>query len=138
VAEGFILIVCASLPTLGPLFRVAKSKLTDGNGTEQTSGNNFEGSHRMSAGGSRDWDTFKGHKLDSDIGEPDQSSLHLRPSFDAIPLVTAAKKSSGFGRDAEGSKRNQKPGIHKTMEISVTSSECFAEKRQRQHGASAL
>ncbi|KAL2130630.1 hypothetical protein VTI74DRAFT_6131 [Chaetomium olivicolor] len=114
VAEGTILIVCASLPTLGPLFRAAKEKITDGSrGAGSMSRNQFEASGQgLSAGGSRNWDHYKGQKLDSDIGE--QSSLHLRPSFDAIPLVTA-DKTSNVGGDMEGSR-----GIHKTMEVSVS------------------
>lgn len=128
MAEGFILIVCASLPTLGPLFRAARGKLTESGGTGQHSRNQLEGSHGISAGASRNWDTFKGHKLDSDIGE--QSSLHLRPSFDAIPLVTT-NKTNGFAE--EGTDRR---GIHKTIEVSVVSSQCLDEKRQQ--GVSAL
>jgi hypothetical protein len=66
----------------------------------------------MSLGGGRNWDSVKGHKLESDA---EGSSLHLRPSFDAIPLVTTGQ-TSGVRDDLEGG------GIHKTIDVSVSRS----------------
>lgn len=112
------------------MFRAAKERITDGSrGTGQMSRDQLESGHGMSAGGSRNWDSFKGHQLDSDVGE--QSSLHLRPSFDAIPLVTSAKPSSSAGDEGTGI-----VGIHKTMEVSVSSESYNVEKHRRGGGGS--
>jgi hypothetical protein len=114
IAEGCILMVCASLPTLGPLIRVVTGKMTSrGGDSSALSGEQLADSQGRSLGGSRNWDSVKGHRLDSDA---EGSSLHLRPSFDAIPLVTAAKPN---GVRAEMTAA----GIHKTMEVSVYSGE---------------
>jgi hypothetical protein len=113
IAEGCILMVCASLPTLGPLFRVVTNKMTSIGDSSELSGNQHADSQGRSLGGSRNWDSVKGHKLDSDA---EGSSLHLRPSFDAIPLVTATKPN-GVRAEIVGT------GIHKTMEVSVSSGE---------------
>lgn len=140
MAECFILIVCASLPTLGPLFRAARGKFTTdaSRTTGQLSVNRLEGSHGISAPGSRNCYGFKGHKLDSDIGESDDpSSLHLRPSFDAIPLVTTGQRAAAFDEDAVEIEGPERRGIHKTTEISVTSSQAPGfpgEKRQHSPG----
>ncbi|KAL2022627.1 hypothetical protein VTK56DRAFT_4971 [Thermocarpiscus australiensis] len=129
IAEGCILMVCASLPTLGPLFRTAAGKLTSGAGSSaQRTGGNSQGVSL--GGGSRNWDSVNGHKLESDA-EGSRSSLHLRPSFDAIPLVTTAK-NNGFAADVE-----EGTGIHKTMEVNLSvSSDAFEGKRH--HRSSAL
>lgn len=125
MAEGCILIVCASLPTLGPLFRAARGKLTDASrGTGQPSRDQLGNSQGLSlGGGDRDWDNVKGHKLDSDA---EQSSLRLRPSFDAIPLVTSSKAHTNGDIDLEAT-----AGIHKTMEVSVSSTS-FTDRRRQQ------
>ncbi|KAK4240555.1 hypothetical protein C8A03DRAFT_41971 [Achaetomium macrosporum] len=109
VAEGCILMVCASLPTLGPLYCAARGKLTDG--SQSTS---------QRTGTAQNWDSVRGHKLDSDA---EASSLNLRPSFDAIPLVSTAK-THGVA-DPEGM------GIHKTMEVSVSSETLKEDRRGR-------
>lgn len=142
MAEGCILIVCASLPTLGPLIRAATGSLTDsgGDGTggssssRRLSGNN---NHRMfgqqphSRNRSSHWDSsgkMSQHQPESDA---EGSSLHLRPSYDAIPLVSAAKpagvRPAGVG--GEGGMH-----IHKTMEVSVSSEALGREERQRGGG----
>ncbi|KAK4107681.1 hypothetical protein N656DRAFT_840245 [Canariomyces notabilis] len=125
VAEGCILMVCASLPTLGPLYRAIRGQVTDGSrGTEQmmTGSGQYGNGQGASHGGSRNWDKVRGHKLDSDV---EASSLHLRPSFDAIPLVSTGNTSSrGGGAEPDGM-----GGIHKTMEVSV-SSETLKEERR--------
>lgn len=114
IAEGTILIICASLPALGPLFRIAHGKITSysrSRGTTQLSGGPDE-QEIVSQGGHRGWNSLKGHKLDSDV--EGQSTLNLRPSFDAIPLVTS-KKNHFSKAELEGT------GIHKTVEVSVSS-----------------
>ena len=114
MAEGTILMICASLPSLGPLFRICHGKITSysrSRGTTQLSGTLYE-QEIVSQGGRGGWDNIKGHKLDSDV--EGQSALNLRPSFDAIPLVTSHK--DGFSEaKLEGI------GIHKTVEVSVSS-----------------
>ncbi|KAL2173880.1 uncharacterized protein P884DRAFT_251177 [Thermothelomyces heterothallicus CBS 202.75] len=121
VAEGTILIVCASLPTLGPLYKAARGRISSatgggsggGSSSKQLSGRQL-GASQATSGPSRnrDWDGVRGHKLESDAEE--SSSLHLRPSFDAIPLVTTAQ-ARGMTDDPEGG------GIHRTLEVSVSS-----------------
>ncbi|KAK3997892.1 hypothetical protein QBC44DRAFT_392196 [Cladorrhinum sp. PSN332] len=106
VAEGTILMVCASLPALGPLFRIAHTKVTSYSNSRGAT--ELSGKHDEQAIVSQN---FRGQKLDSDV--EGQSSLHLRPSFDAIPLVTSGKTFNKA--DLEG------VGIHKTMEVCVSS-----------------
>ncbi|KAL2258298.1 hypothetical protein VTK26DRAFT_8434 [Humicola hyalothermophila] len=129
VAEGCILLVCASLPTLGPIYRAARNGLSSvSNSTGQMSRTQGEGSHGLSAGGSRNWDSFKGHKLDSDNEGP--SSLHLRPSFDAVPLVTSTKMNNS----AQDPDAIEMVGIQKTVEVSVSSENYNGERPQRGAG----
>jgi hypothetical protein len=125
VAEGFVLIVCSSLPTLGPLFRAVKGKVgsSSSNPTNDGSHNQLEGGIARSQPSSRNWDNFKGHKLE----DGEHSTLDLRPSFDAMPLVTTGKRSAQRN-DTDVS------GIHKTMEVSV-SSESFEYKTQKASSA---
>ena len=104
LSEGCILVICASLPTLGPLFRLARGKLTtleNSHGpsqqVESASGNHSQRSGR--------WNNFRGHKLDDVEGA---STTGMGSSVDDIPLVSASKKH-GYG-----------PGqIHKTVEFGV-------------------
>ncbi|KAK4194885.1 hypothetical protein QBC40DRAFT_318126 [Triangularia verruculosa] len=132
VAEGCILMVCASLPTLGPLYRYAKTKITtygDSRGTRQitsSSGNNHFESHHSQSTAARG---FKGgRKFDSDA-EGQEPSLHLRPSFDAIPLVSSDKNTHPFDRnDLEVG------GIQRTMEVSVSSHSLSGIRSQERAG----
>ncbi|KAL2157490.1 hypothetical protein VTH06DRAFT_6041 [Thermothelomyces fergusii] len=118
MAEGTILVVCASLPTLGPLFIAAKRRISNATGggsggsssSKQLSGQQLRGGTEAVSLGAR----ARGHKRGSDAGEPSRS-LHLRPSSDAIPLVATAQKSGMREDDLEGG------GIHRTMEVSVSS-----------------
>ncbi|KAB5585701.1 hypothetical protein GE09DRAFT_34086 [Coniochaeta sp. 2T2.1] len=119
VAEGFVLMVCSSLPTLGPLFRAVKGRVGSSNRTGQESHNHLEtGGAAHGQPSSRNWDKFKGHKL----GDGEHSTLDLRPSFDAIPLVTTGKTNDGFAEAGV-------PGIYKTMEVSVSSGSFDGGKR---------
>lgn len=118
ISECFVLLVCASLPALGPLFRAARGKMTSASRSGQGSHNVLDSSKMGNQPSNRTWDSFKGHKL----ADGEHSTLNLRPSFDAIPLVTTGKRSGDY--------QNTHSGINKTVEVSV-SSESFEEKSQR-------
>lgn len=115
-AEGCILIVCASLPTLGPLFRLGKGKVTNMYGSGPGSHNQLgDSTPSHSRSMSRNWDNFKGgHKLE----DPEQS-IATRVSIDAIPLVTRSKTNDYNHKD-----------IHKTVNVSV-SSDSIEQQSQR-------
>jgi hypothetical protein len=90
VAEGSILLICASLPTLGPLFRLARGKLTSTDGSRSTPSQqepNFDG--RSGGVGNGSWANFKGHKLE----DAEQGSTGMHSSVDDIPLVSTSKHS---------------------------------------------
>lgn len=97
VAEGAILLICASLPTLGPLVRRAKDKY--GRGTDGSSGpSNLRTpgvgpSHTGS--GNQNWDSFKGMRLehpeDGLSSAGGERSMHSE-SVDDIPLVASDKR----------------------------------------------
>ncbi|KAH8178136.1 hypothetical protein LIA77_03218 [Sarocladium implicatum] len=99
VAEGCILIICASLPTLGPLFRATRTKLNSsmGQSNKSATGN--------SAPGEQNWSNLRGHKLENDM----EGSSQMHSSIDDIPLVSPSNKEQN------------KAAIHKTTEISVSS-----------------
>ncbi|KAL2267368.1 hypothetical protein VTJ83DRAFT_4645 [Remersonia thermophila] len=132
LAEGTILLVCISLPTLGPLFRAVTGKLhPSSNNSYQLSGATPHGSGSQrrrslfggAAGGSKalaggGWDKVKGHKLDSDA---EGASLHLRPSFDNTPLVTSAKVNNPTVSNGNADLERSGLTIHKTTEVSVSS-----------------
>ncbi|RYP12771.1 hypothetical protein DL765_007149 [Monosporascus sp. GIB2] len=117
MAEGFVLVTAASLPTLGPVFRVAKGKLTSVHSSRSGSRSQLDaGSKDHSRAMSRNnWDNFKGHRL-----EDPASSIGTRPSLDDIPLVTTSR----VGRN-----QNESDGIQKAVEISK-SSEMLEQGRQ--------
>lgn len=98
VAEGCILIICASLPTLGPLFRATRTRLNSslGQSNKGTGGN--------SAPGEQNWSNLRGHKLENEM----EGSSQLRSSVDDIPLVLTTKKPQ------------ESTAIHKTTEFSVS------------------
>jgi len=127
VSEGCILIITASLPTLGPLVRAVKAKVStaaSGSNTGNSgrragnplanSGKSAPHSRSMSKGwGNRSWGTFKGHKLD----DPERS-IGSQPSLDGIPLV-----------DAKTTPDWPQGDIQRTVEFSVTS-----ERARSGHG----
>ena len=122
MSEGCILLVCASLPALGPLIHAARGKLSDSYGSGQGSRNQLDdSSHSRSRGMDSKWDNFKGHKLD----DPEHSS-GARASIDAIPLVSASKSNQ--------LSRNH---IHRTVEVSV-STESLGDKSQHAGPAPSL
>ncbi|RYP77040.1 hypothetical protein DL771_001330 [Monosporascus sp. 5C6A] len=117
MAEGFVLVTAACLPTLGPVFRAAKGKLTSAYSSSSASRNQLdEGSkdHSRAMSGNN-WDNFKGHRLDDPA-----SSIGTRPSLDDIPLVTTSR----VGRN-----QDERKDIQKAVDISV-SSETLEHGRQ--------
>ena len=103
---GCVLVVYSSLPTLGPLFRLARGKVRtlsgSGNGSRTTSqGRRSSATHQgLSSTGGR-WDKLQGHQLDDE----ERTSSHAGESIDDIPLVY-------HGADQ----------IHKTLEFKVITS----------------
>ncbi|OAQ60667.1 hypothetical protein VFPPC_06781 [Pochonia chlamydosporia 170] len=89
VAEGSILLICASLPTLGPLVRLVRDQFTTHRSSRQQS-NKSEGSSRVIGG---QWSGYKGQKLDD--GEHtsinDRSINGMLSSVDDIPLVSKSE-----------------------------------------------
>lgn len=89
VAEGSILLICASLPTLGPLVRLVRDQVTTHRSSRQQS-NKSEGSSRVIGG---QWSGYKGQKLDD--GEHtsinDRSINGMLSSVDDIPLVSKSE-----------------------------------------------
>lgn len=82
VLEGCILLICASLPTLGPLVRLVKAKL---NLTSERRRSNKSGSsHPTSSGNS--WANTRGHKLE----DVEHGSAGVYSSVDDIPLTSTA------------------------------------------------
>ncbi|KAI1099514.1 hypothetical protein F4804DRAFT_321753 [Jackrogersella minutella] len=116
MAEGYILIICSSLPTLGPLLRAAKVKLTSRDLTTNPSGMHFGSSLHKSLGQS------KGQRL------PENNECSIAggnsSSVDDIPLVSPNKLSSSNTRDF---------GIQKTVDISMTSEVAEPGSYSKQH-----
>ena len=90
LGEGCILVICASLPTLGPLFRLVRGKVRTFSGTGSGSGsrNTDEGrgssaAHRGLSSTSRRWDNFREHRLNDE----QRTSSHAGESIEDIPLV---------------------------------------------------
>ncbi|KAI1081063.1 hypothetical protein F5B20DRAFT_569915 [Whalleya microplaca] len=115
-AEGCILLICTSLPTLGPIYRSIRNKATDVyssmTGSRKTQDGNSHGASQRS-GSKAEWD-FKGHKL-----EEQGHSTGGRPSTDDIPLVAPTNN------------------IHKTVEFQV-SSENWDYHKQRGRSTPSL
>ncbi|KAG5980444.1 hypothetical protein E4U55_004021 [Claviceps digitariae] len=80
VAEGAILLICASLPTLGPLIRLVKNRVMTAQMSRKPSGC----SGGTSATGGGQWSGYRGQKLDD--GEH-TCIKDLQSSVDDIPLV---------------------------------------------------
>jgi hypothetical protein len=100
LGEGCILVVCSSLPTLGPLYRLARGKVRTLSGSRSTSqGKRSSATRRGLSSTSGRWDKLQGHRLDDE----ERTSSHAGESVDDIPLVY-------HGADQ----------IHKTLEFKVT------------------
>ncbi|EMR61661.1 putative integral membrane protein [Eutypa lata UCREL1] len=118
LAEGFVLLTAASLPTLGPIYRTARGKLSTAYGSQKDSANQLQsGSNNLSRSTNNSkWDKLRGHRL-----EDPAPSTGTRPSLDDIPLVE---------RGEANHRRDQSNDIHKTVEISI-SSEALEQEPQR-------
>ncbi|KFZ07658.1 hypothetical protein V501_06250 [Pseudogymnoascus sp. VKM F-4519 (FW-2642)] len=89
VAEGSILLICASIPTLGPLFHFARGTLTSGGGSRSMpnqSGDNSQGRSGGISNGS--WGKVKGDNLEY----AERGSIGMTSSVDDIPLVPSSKR----------------------------------------------
>ncbi|RYP09038.1 hypothetical protein DL764_001534 [Monosporascus ibericus] len=108
MGEGFVLVTAASLPTLGPVFRAAKGKLTSVRSSRSASRSQLDAGSKdhSRAMGSNNWDNFKGHRL-----EDPASSIGTRPSLDDIPLVATSRA---------GGDQNERKDIQKTVEESIS------------------
>lgn len=94
VAEGAILLICASLPALGPLFRHARQTLTSRGSNSMTAGHQ-RGSRTHESdrnGGSGSWAKFKGHKLE-DPERAASAGTSRNESVDDVPLVDTSKRN---------------------------------------------
>ncbi|KAH7377984.1 hypothetical protein BKA64DRAFT_698396 [Cadophora sp. MPI-SDFR-AT-0126] len=93
VAEGAILLICASLPALGPLFRHARQSLSSRGGNSTTHAHQRGSRSHERDGNERNasWAKFKGHKLE----DPERASASTshNESVDAVPLVEASKRN---------------------------------------------
>ncbi|KAI1076011.1 hypothetical protein F5B20DRAFT_573120 [Whalleya microplaca] len=105
MSEGFILIICSSLPTLGPLFRAAKGRLTSQSSTNKSSGNNHSSVHSLR----KSFGNAKPRRLTDEI-ERTASPENLS-STDDIPLFKSPT-SPTFGSPSNG--------INKTVALLLT------------------
>ncbi|KAH6608213.1 integral membrane [Trichoderma cornu-damae] len=91
--EGALLIIGASLPTLGPLFRVIKCKVTtyaSGQSASHPSGDRSQ-SNPGAAHGSKNWPHERGRQFGD---EENVSTTGMLRSTDEIPLVSTPKPVS--------------------------------------------
>ncbi|KAJ2900960.1 hypothetical protein MKZ38_002195 [Zalerion maritima] len=105
MAEGNILIICASLPTLGPIFRAFKRKFRDtvnsqgSNSHPLGSGPTTQGTHSrtQSTSSKSNWSGFRPQKKISEEDLEDGSTTGImRPSSD-IPLVEQPGQPHSMG-----------------------------------------
>ncbi|KAI1776994.1 hypothetical protein F4818DRAFT_439355 [Hypoxylon cercidicola] len=118
MSEGYILMICSSLPTLGPLFRAAKGKLTSRDHTTNKSGANvgtsFHSLHK----------SFAHSKEQRLTDEVERSIGGNSSSVDDIPLVSNSSMMSSSATDTR---------IHKTVNISVTTEAIEPGSQPRVH-----
>ncbi|KAI0382240.1 hypothetical protein F5Y04DRAFT_51373 [Hypomontagnella monticulosa] len=121
MAEGYILIICSSLPTLGPLFRAAKGKITSrGTGTNRSGANVGSSLHSLH----KSFPHTKERRHTDDIeGSVDGGNAS---SIDDIPLVSSALPSPSAAPNT---------GIQKTVDISLTSERIEPESHPRPNNA---
>ncbi|KAL6693273.1 hypothetical protein J3F84DRAFT_76370 [Trichoderma pleuroticola] len=97
VAEGALLIIGASLPTLGPMFRVLKYKVTSYASNSNLSRQSGDRSQNQSGTlTSSNWRGKRGHDFDD---EEIASSAGMHSSVDDIPLVATAKPVARYHED---------------------------------------
>ncbi|KAI1141669.1 hypothetical protein F5Y05DRAFT_373383 [Hypoxylon sp. FL0543] len=108
--EGYILIICSSLPTLGPLLRAAKGKLTScDTGTHRSNANVGSSLHSLHKSFANSKEQRFTYEMERSIGEGNSSSV------DDIPLVTSPMAL------ARSASTTPETGIQKTVDISMTS-----------------
>ena len=90
LGEGCILVICVSLPTLGPLFRLVRGRVRTFSGSGSGSGirNTSEGrgssaAHRGLSSTSGRWDKLRGNRLNDE----ERTFSHTGESIDDISLV---------------------------------------------------
>ncbi|KAI0113322.1 hypothetical protein F4814DRAFT_343330 [Daldinia grandis] len=104
MSEGYILIICSSLPTLGPLFRAAKGKITSRGASTNKSGANIGSSlHSLRKSYIRSKNQRSTDEIERSIGGNSSS-------VDEIPLVTSPMPLSTNT-------------VQKTVDISLTTEE---------------
>jgi hypothetical protein len=106
LGEGCILLICASLPTLGPLFRFAKSKVATANASRITDSSKKDSHSGQSSGR---WDKLGGRQGD----DMEHGSSMIGSSVDDIPLVVGLNHATD----------NNSTRIHKTVEFGVSHAE---------------
>ncbi|KAI1211405.1 uncharacterized protein F4807DRAFT_458979 [Annulohypoxylon truncatum] len=121
MSEGYILMICSSLPTLGPLLRAAKIKLTSQDLATNKSGVHIESSlHSLQ----QSFPHPKGQRHTNDI---ERSISGGESSIDAIPLVSSPMPAAACSiKDF---------GIQKTVEVHMTSERIDPGSKPRQHSA---
>ncbi|KAM0458534.1 hypothetical protein ACHAPV_005926 [Trichoderma viride] len=97
VAEGALLIIGASLPTLGPLFRVIKCKVTTYASNHSASHPSGDRSQSNPGGHSTSWLHKRGHREFDD--EENVSTTGMHSSVDDIPLVSTARPVARYRED---------------------------------------
>ncbi|KAI1416676.1 hypothetical protein F5Y13DRAFT_205513 [Hypoxylon sp. FL1857] len=109
MSEGYILMICSSLPALGPLFRAAKGRLTSHDiSTHKSNANVGSSLHSLH----KSFGNSKGQRL---TDEMEGSIGGNSSSVDDIPLVTSPMSLM------RTSSTTPESGIQKTMDISITS-----------------
>ncbi|RFU82000.1 integral membrane [Trichoderma arundinaceum] len=100
VAEGALLIIGASLPTLGPLFRLVKCKVTtyaSGQSASHQSGDRSQNNPGVHGNSSSNWLHKRGNTTFDD--EENVSTTGMHSSVDDIPLVSTAKPVARYRED---------------------------------------
>ncbi|KFY59634.1 hypothetical protein V496_05588 [Pseudogymnoascus sp. VKM F-4515 (FW-2607)] len=88
VAEGSILLICASIPTLGPLFHLVRGTLTSRVGSRSMPNQSGDNSQDSSGGvGNSSWGKVKGDNMEY----AERGSTGMNSSVDDIPLVPSSK-----------------------------------------------
>lgn len=123
MSEGYILIICSSLPTLGPLFRAAKGKLTSRDTTTNKSGAHIGGSSLHSL--HKSFGNSKGQRLTDEMER--SISGGNSSSIDDIPLVS----TSHIFQSSNATNTR----IQKTVNISVISEAMEPESQTQTHSA---
>ncbi|CAG7563106.1 unnamed protein product [Fusarium equiseti] len=103
LGEGCILLICASLPTLGPLFRLVKGKIATANASRITDSSKKGTNSGRSSGR---WDKLRGQQGD----DVEHGSSRIGSSVDDIPLVVGLKHATGIHKTVEFGVSHAKPG----------------------------